>query len=84
MLLNTKRLTHISTSQVYNATTSTWVSTPANLLESYDVVVRMPWTEIDEILEKLGWQDVEKFINEIIKDRYDGFIHQSIRKWEGE
>ena len=56
--------------QAYDTNTSLWVSTPANLLNAFQVFDQLPWDKIDQVLEELGLNDVEKFLERIRASRY--------------
>ncbi|KAK7505582.1 hypothetical protein BaRGS_00003327 [Batillaria attramentaria] len=55
--------------QAYEKNASRWVSTPANLLNAFEVFTDLPWDQIDKVLEYLGLKDVEDFIKHIIASR---------------
>ena len=52
--------------QAFDVNASLWVSTPANLLDAFQVYSQLPWDDINKELEKLGWQKVEYFLNRIL------------------
>ena len=55
--------------QAYDVNTTLWVSTPANLLDAFQVFDQLPWDNIDKFLEKLGLKDVENFLHNIKNSR---------------
>jgi len=52
--------------QAYNQTTQTWVSTPENLVKSFDFFDSAPTKVIEEFLKLLGLKDIEKFLEDIL------------------
>ncbi|KAL8575183.1 hypothetical protein ACOMHN_042493 [Nucella lapillus] len=53
----------------WDSNSSLWVSTPANLLDAFQAFSQLPWDSINKELEKLGWKDVEEFLQQILKAR---------------
>jgi len=59
--------------QAWDKNTSLWVSTPANLLNAFNVFDQLPWDKIDKFFDELGWQNVDKFLHHI-RDSKSGYL----------
>ncbi|KAK6175567.1 hypothetical protein SNE40_014002 [Patella caerulea] len=55
--------------QVYNKTTSTYISTPANLLKLFDETDGLPVKTIEDILKLFGFNDIGKLIERLLGEK---------------
>ncbi|KAL8564292.1 hypothetical protein ACOMHN_050903 [Nucella lapillus] len=55
--------------QVYNQTTGMWVSTPTNMLKSYQIFDVIPVKVLEDLLKALGLSELEHFLESILSMR---------------
>lgn len=55
--------------EAYNASSSSWESTPDNLLALFKMTDYFPWSTIEKILTFLGFSEEAKYIKELLDSR---------------